>query len=564
MKAALRVAVLFGMAAAASAGEGRWSFAGPPGRVSAIAVDIDGRLFAVTAQGMWRSVDGGAAWELVDTRLGSSVIRSMAGDPRQPGTVMAVGCGGYETADGGEHWFPVPGLSPADCSFDALQSDATQVEGFFASGSAGLFRTRFGSGGIEWAPLGQDRFTGKTYATANATFPRTIYAAPVSGGLFVSRDGGLTWSTGAAPPAPIRQLQGSSGAIATTDSGSFFTFDGTSWQDISGALAGAEIRFLAIPFEGVATNDNRVSYAATSTGVFRLRAGWEPFSDALPAGGARAVLASRSGRTVYALPDAGEGMFSFRYPHPTLRVDSPPASVSSTSAPTIRVRLDPPQPVRVPLEVTSSDESVLLTGVVSVTADPLAAEVVVPIYPVRADLSPVTIMIRVPPDLGGASVAIPIQVLNPRPVIGSLQPRAVVAGAAAFKLYIGDRFRQSTFAPGIQAYWNGSPRPTRFVPIVACPGFCPPPVLEISISAEDIASDGTAVVTVVNPPPGGGAADSFQVVVAAAFPREAIPPDHSGARNRGTQPLPPRERTESRAPNRAEPLPPERRPRART
>ncbi|MEP6471633.1 MAG: hypothetical protein ABJC28_06420 [Acidobacteriota bacterium] len=39
------------------AAHGRWSPAGPPGSVSALTIDAEGRVYAVTAQGMSRSED---------------------------------------------------------------------------------------------------------------------------------------------------------------------------------------------------------------------------------------------------------------------------------------------------------------------------------------------------------------------------------------------------------------------------------------------------------------------------------------------------------------------------
>jgi photosystem II stability/assembly factor-like uncharacterized protein len=491
---------------------------------------------------MWRSSDGAASWELVDTRLGSSAVRAVAGDPLQPGTVMTVGCGGYETVDGGDHWYAMPGLSPADCSFDALQADPTRVQGFFASGNAGLYRTTFGSGGIEWAPLGQDRFTGETHAAATRPFPPTIIAAPSSGGLFVTRDGGSSWSAGATPPARVRQLQESSSwAFATTDGGLFVTFDGSSWQDVSGPFAGLPVAAVFLPRDRPAAGENRVSYAAAASGVFRSVSGWESFSEGFPAGGARTVLADRIGRMVYALPQAGEGISVYRYPFPTLSVIDAPLSISSTRSTALRVRIDPPQPVEIPFEISSSDESVLSFPpfALRTVAGALVTEAIVVLNPRRAEANAVTVTIRIPTELGGASVSVPVQVLNPRPVIGGVFPRSVTAGAAAFNLNIADSFQTSTFAAGIQAYWNGSPRPARLVPPTVCPGPCPPATLVVSVTANDIASPGAALVTVVNPPPGGGAADPFQVTIAPVPPREAIRPDAPKI-PREPRPLPPR------------------------
>jgi hypothetical protein len=282
-----------------------------------------------------------------------------------------------------------------------------------------------------------------------------------------------------------------------------------------------------LPRDRPTANQNRVSYAATASGVFRSVSGWESVSEGLPAGGVRCVLADRTGRVVYALPEAGEGISVYRYPFPTLSVIDPPFSIPSTRSTLLRVRLDPPQPFEFPFEITSSDDLVISFPSYAsnqIDAAPLGTETLVSLNPHRAEAFPVTVTMRAPAELGGASVSLPVQVLNPRPVIGGIFPRSVTAGAAAFNLNIADSV-QSTFASGIQAYWNGLPRPARLVPPTVCAGFCPPTILVVSIRAEDVASQGSAVVTVVNPAPGGGAADPFQITITPVPPREAIRPD---------------------------------------
>ncbi|HYK41273.1 MAG TPA: hypothetical protein VE007_02715, partial [Thermoanaerobaculia bacterium] len=351
-----------------------------------------------------------------------------------------------------------------------------------------------------------------------------------------------TWSAGADPPGRIRQIQGTSGAFATTERGLFWTLDGSSWQDATGGLAGESISSVVFPRDRRPASENQVSYAATASGVFRSASGWESFSEGLPAGGVRTVLADRAGRMVYALPEAGEGIAVYRYPYPTLTVIDPPVSIPSTRSTLLRVRLNPPQPFQFALELTSSDDSVIAFPSYAsnqIDAAPLGTETLVWLSPLRAAPFPVTVTMRAPAELAGASVAVALQVLNPRPVIGAVFPRSVTAGAAAFELNVADSFQQATFATGIQAYWNGSPRPARLVPPTVCPGICPPTILVVSITAEDVASPGTAIVTVVNSGPGGGAADPFQITITPLPAREPIRPDAPKV-PREPRPLPPR------------------------
>jgi uncharacterized protein (TIGR03437 family) len=95
---------------------------------------------------------------------------------------------------------------------------------------------------------------------------------------------------------------------------------------------------------------------------------------------------------------------------------------------------------------------------------------------------------------GGTSTAVNFtinQAPNPVPAITNLNPNSAVAGSAAFTLTVNG----TGFIGGSQVRWNGSDRATTFVSGTQ---------LTAQIPASDIASAGTAQVTVVNPPSSGG------------------------------------------------------------
>lgn len=80
---------------------------------------------------------------------------------------------------------------------------------------------------------------------------------------------------------------------------------------------------------------------------------------------------------------------------------------------------------------------------------------------------------------------------NAVPVAASLVPNSASVGGAAFPVTVnGD-----DFIPGTVVRWNGSDRPTTYIS---------PTQLEAQISSADLASAGTADVTVFVPAPGGG------------------------------------------------------------
>ena len=99
---------------------------------------------------------------------------------------------------------------------------------------------------------------------------------------------------------------------------------------------------------------------------------------------------------------------------------------------------------------------------------------------------------------GGTSNALAVRVANPVPVIANA-PRFVGAGAPAFNLNISG----NGFTPTSVVRWNGSDRPTRSGGLGAV----------AAIPATDVASLGTAQVTVFNPAPGGGSSDPWAISI---------------------------------------------------
>jgi len=96
---------------------------------------------------------------------------------------------------------------------------------------------------------------------------------------------------------------------------------------------------------------------------------------------------------------------------------------------------------------------------------------------------------------GGLSNAQPFTVTNPVPTIASTTPAWVSSGGPAFTLTVDG----SGFVAGSQVRWNGANRATTFVSATQ---------LTAAIAAADIATAGTAQVTVFNPVPGGGTSNA--------------------------------------------------------
>jgi hypothetical protein len=89
---------------------------------------------------------------------------------------------------------------------------------------------------------------------------------------------------------------------------------------------------------------------------------------------------------------------------------------------------------------------------------------------------------------------------NPAPVLTSVSPTSATVGGEAFTLTVNG----SNFVMGSVVQWNGAARTTTYASSTQ---------LTAAIPAADLASTGTAQVTVVNPAPGGGTSSVVTVTV---------------------------------------------------
>jgi hypothetical protein len=104
-----------------------------------------------------------------------------------------------------------------------------------------------------------------------------------------------------------------------------------------------------------------------------------------------------------------------------------------------------------------------------------------------------------------------ISVNNPTPALSSLTPSSTGAGGPAFNLNITG----SGFVANSIVRWNGNGRPTSYTS---------PTQLSATIPATDIASQGTAAISVFNPTPGGGASNSLTFTIGSPCNFGITPP----------------------------------------
>jgi 6-phosphogluconolactonase (cycloisomerase 2 family) len=124
---------------------------------------------------------------------------------------------------------------------------------------------------------------------------------------------------------------------------------------------------------------------------------------------------------------------------------------------------------------------------------------------------------------GGTSNAINFtitSVVNTGPTIQVLFPSCIPAGEPSFQLAVVGPYPGSNFVTGSVVRWNGSDRPTTSDAVNG---------LLAQISASDIATAGTAAVTVFNPGPGGGSSNALTFTInSGAFYPQSIAVDPAG------------------------------------
>src|SRR5437773_45552 len=116
------------------------------------------------------------------------------------------------------------------------------------------------------------------------------------------------------------------------------------------------------------------------------------------------------------------------------------------------------------------------------------------------------------------SAATASTVLAAKPTITSISPTSTIAGSGQFTLTVNGTNFVST-SPASTVNWNGSPLTTTFVSSTQLTALVP---------AANVATVGTASVTVVNPAPGGGTSNSVTFTINPPPPVITSPTTASG------------------------------------
>ncbi|MBL8205911.1 MAG: hypothetical protein JNM09_16875 [Blastocatellia bacterium] len=203
--------------------------------------------------------------------------------------------------------------------------------------------------------------------------------------------------------------------------------------------------------------------------------------------------------------------FAINNPAPTVTSLSPNTIASGSSAFTLTVNGTGFVPNSV-VRWNGSDRTTTFVSATQVTVAITAADVV----------SAGTAKVRVfnPAPVGGLSGELDFTILqtNPVPTLASISPSDVLVGGAQFMLTLTG----TNFVGTSVVRLNGNNRTTTFVSATE---------LKAAITAADIASVGSASITVFNPTPGGGTTDAKTLAIKTAPPVVDVPPPTAGSGN---------------------------------
>jgi photosystem II stability/assembly factor-like uncharacterized protein len=161
---------------------------------------VTSTVYAATARGLWKSVDGGASWSGPASGLGA-FIGFLLIDPRTPSTLYAANSSRvWKSVDGGASWFDSgKGLNVRRSLVLTLAIDPRRPATLYAGTTFGMWRSL--DSGASWQPARTGMGTPDVLALAVDPLVRgTVYAGvqqnqmSTNEGLFVSTDGGASWS----------------------------------------------------------------------------------------------------------------------------------------------------------------------------------------------------------------------------------------------------------------------------------------------------------------------------------------------------------------------------------
>ena len=270
---------------------------------------------ASTDGGVFKSLDGGAAWSKASRGISGNSIQGFAIDPQHPQTLFAVSGGApgsvfrstvYRSTDGAANWTPVDSVDNTGAA--QISVDARNPSNVYWKGGPGLRKST--DGGATWAALPfpgssvqsfalDPQAGGVIYAYSTEIITKGLFLPPF---IYRSTDGGLNWTQ-------LNEPVLSTSLPITVDTS---TNPSTVYNGLSSRSSDGGATWTALPPSSVnGTNASAVAvdgagrlYAATySQGIFISTdrgVTWTPTGSPLLTG-VRGLAPVGSGGTLYAI-----------------------------------------------------------------------------------------------------------------------------------------------------------------------------------------------------------------------------------------------------------------------
>jgi ligand-binding sensor domain-containing protein len=199
-------------------------------------------------------------------------IHTLAIDPNNLQNIYAGDTqnGVFASTDGGLHWMQKSAGLPQGSAVNALAFDTTGKK-LYAATDSGFFVTT--NGGQAWSALPNLPTGAFTALAFDPSSSQTIFAGTQQHGVFISHDGGASWSpiNTTLPDTPINGLTYDSSTHqlwAATNEGIYRTGDnGASWQALNDGLPASTTAFDIVPADTFGGTAGLV-YAGTDQGFY--------------------------------------------------------------------------------------------------------------------------------------------------------------------------------------------------------------------------------------------------------------------------------------------------------
>jgi hypothetical protein len=346
---------------------------------------------------------------------------------------------------------------------------------------------------------GADRpttFVNPTQVTAQIPAPDLATAGTAQVTVFNPAPGGGTSVarvfTVATRPNPVPSITALTPSVIMAETGATFTVTGANF------MAGSQVRV--------------GGFAPTTTFVSATELTFSLDGSNVPNAGFAQVLVTN--------PAPGGGPSNFVQ----LRVDNPAPVLTSLSPSQAGIGQDS-LVVRVTGTGFVASSSVQIDGFQRTSRRISATEMQVTLGAQELSFThTVSVRVVTPQPGGGVSNALPLVLVNPAPVIGSLTPAQTEAGLDSLVV----RVQGTGFLPLSVGRLQGVSRTTRYVSAT---------VLDVVLGAADLDEAGTFAITVTNPGPGGGTSAAATLTLTTPAPTLELLPSSGAAAGRPGFPL---------------------------